>query len=83
MATDNVLYIADRAVIDGVQRGSTAVLAHDGMIIAVDSPAVIAADPRSAGATVMRWTDRAMVPGTVNAHDAGHQRLRHPRHPAQ
>lgn len=75
MATDTVLYIADRAVIDGVQRGATAVLAHDGMILAVDSPAVIAADPRAAGATTVRWNDRAMVPGTVNAHNHSFQSL--------
>ena len=75
MATDNVLYIADRAVIDGVQRGATAVLAQAGMIIAVDSPAVIAVDPRAAGATTVRWTDRAMVPGTVNSHNHSFQSL--------
>lgn len=70
-----MLFIADRAVIDGVQRGATAVLAENGVILAVDSPAIVAADARSAGATTVRWPDRAMVPGTVNAHNHSFQSL--------
>ncbi|MBP9084857.1 MAG: amidohydrolase family protein [Kofleriaceae bacterium] len=75
MANALMLFIADRAVIDGVQRGATAVLAENGVIIAVDSPTFVAADPRSAGATTVRWADRAMVPGTVNAHNHSFQSL--------
>ncbi|HPH68089.1 MAG TPA: amidohydrolase family protein [Kofleriaceae bacterium] len=75
MAADLVIYQADRAVIDGVQRGATAVLAERGVILAVDEPAVIAADPRSAGASRVAWNDRAMVPGTVNAHNHSFQSL--------
>ena len=69
-----IVVIADRAIADGA-RGPTAVLAEDGLIVAVGDPAAIAADPRAAGARLIDWHRRAMVPGTVNTHNHSFQSL--------
>lgn len=68
-----VVYVADRAVVEGVQRGHTAVAATDGAIVAVGDPA----DVLAAHATARRvtWDRRAMVPGTVNTHNHSFQSL--------
>ena len=66
--------IADRAITDGA-RGPTAVLAEDGLILAVGEPAAITADPRAAGARLLDWRGRAMVPGTINTHNHSFQSL--------
>ncbi len=69
------LFIADRAVVAGVARGETAVLEHDGAIILVGDPHDVAADPRATEAPVVRWRRKAMLPGTVNAHNHSFQSL--------
>ncbi|MEZ4402732.1 MAG: amidohydrolase family protein [Kofleriaceae bacterium] len=69
------LYQADRAVVGGVARGPTALLEDDGVIVAVGAPAEVAADPRAAGAARVTWARKAMVPGTVNAHNHSFQSL--------
>src|SRR5262250_865306 len=71
-----VVVTADRALLGepGVH-GPTAVLAIDGAIAAVGSPAVVLADPRAAGARRIDWPRRAMVPGTVNTHNHSFQSL--------
>ncbi len=69
------LFIADRALIGGVARGETAVLEHGGAIVAMGDPHVVAEDPRAADAEVLRWRRKAMVPGTVNAHNHSFQSL--------
>ena len=70
-----LLITAERAIIDGAARGATAVLAEDGAIVAVGDPAIVAADPRAASATRLDWSRRALVPGTVNAHNHSFQSL--------
>jgi 5-methylthioadenosine/S-adenosylhomocysteine deaminase len=70
-----VLYTGGAAVIDGVARGATAVLAIDGAIVAVGEPAEVAADPRAAGARRVDWPRCALLPGTVNAHNHSFQSL--------
>ena len=72
-----VVIIADRAITGDTvsERGATAVLASDGVIVAVGDPAVVTADPRAAQATRIDWSRRAMVPGTVNTHNHSFQSL--------
>ncbi len=70
-----LLVTADAAVIDEVGRGPTAVLAIGGAIVRVGDPAEVAADPRATGARHLAWPRRAMVPGTVNAHNHSFQSL--------
>jgi 5-methylthioadenosine/S-adenosylhomocysteine deaminase len=69
------IFTADRAIIDGKASGETSVLAADGEIIAVGTPAEIRADSRAHGASEIRWQHRAMLPGTVNAHNHSFQSL--------
>ena len=69
------VFVADAAVQAGVARGPTAVLEDGGAIVRIDAPADVLADPRAAGATVVRWAGKAMVPGTVNAHNHSFQSL--------
>jgi 5-methylthioadenosine/S-adenosylhomocysteine deaminase len=71
----STLFVADRAVVGGVARGETAVLARDGAILRVGDPAEVAADPQAAGAQLLRFDGRALVPGTVNAHNHSFQSL--------
>jgi 5-methylthioadenosine/S-adenosylhomocysteine deaminase len=72
---DVVVITADRALLDGGAQLATAVLAIDGEIVRVGTPAEIAADPRGAGARRVDWSRRAMVPGTVNTHNHSFQSL--------
>jgi 5-methylthioadenosine/S-adenosylhomocysteine deaminase len=73
--TDEVVIIADRALLgDGNgARGPTAVLARDGVIVAVGEPGEITA--RAAGAPRIDWSRRALVPGTINTHNHSFQSL--------
>ena len=64
---DTVVITADRAIVPGGARGPTAILAEDGLIVAVGDPATIAADPRAANARTIDWSRRAVVPGTVES----------------
>jgi 5-methylthioadenosine/S-adenosylhomocysteine deaminase len=66
---------ADRALVDGVARGPTAVLAEDGAIVVVGDAAAVLADPRAAGARRLDWSRRALVPGTINTHNHSFQSL--------
>jgi len=66
---------ADRAIVDGVARGPTAVLAVDGQIVVVGEPAEVLGDARATGARRLDWTRRALVPGTVNTHNHSFQSL--------
>jgi 5-methylthioadenosine/S-adenosylhomocysteine deaminase len=72
------VFTADRAL-TGVAgepvRGPTAVLAIDGAIAAVGDPADVLAEPRAAGAARVDLARRALVPGTVNAHNHSFQSL--------
>jgi 5-methylthioadenosine/S-adenosylhomocysteine deaminase len=70
-----IVVVADRAIVGGVARDATAVLAIDGAIARVGDPAAILADPRAAGATKLDWARRAMVPGTINTHNHSFQSL--------
>jgi 5-methylthioadenosine/S-adenosylhomocysteine deaminase len=70
-----VLFGAEAAVVDGVARGATAVLAVDGAVVAVGAPDEVAADPRAAGARRVDFPRRALLPGTVNAHNHSFQSL--------
>ena len=69
------LFIADRAVIDGESRDATAVLSVDGEITAVGDPAVVRSLPAAADAEVVELAGRALIPGTVNAHNHSFQSL--------
>src|SRR5438270_10552149 len=71
--TDEVVIVADAALVDGVARGTTAVLADGGLILAVGEPADITA--RAAGARRIDWSRRALVPGTINTHNHSFQSL--------
>ena len=70
-----IVVAADAAIVDGQARGPTAVLALDGAIALVGAPQAVAADPRAAGARRIDWSGRALIPGTVNAHNHGFQSL--------
>lgn len=69
------LFISDAAVVDGDSRGPTAVLCAAGEITAVGDPDDIRALPAAAGAEVVELADRALIPGTVNAHNHSFQSL--------
>jgi 5-methylthioadenosine/S-adenosylhomocysteine deaminase len=75
MSSSAVVVTAERAVIDGAARGATAILAVDGGIVRVGPPAEVLADPRAAGARRIDWAHRAVMPGTVNAHNHSFQSL--------
>ncbi len=70
-----VVVVADAAVVEGAARGATAVLAIDGRIERVGDPQDVLAAARPLGAEVVRWDRRAMIPGTVNAHNHSFQSL--------
>ncbi|MGE0871780.1 MAG: amidohydrolase family protein [Kofleriaceae bacterium] len=70
-----IVITADAALIEGTARGPTSVLAVDGAIVQVGDPDVVLADPRAAGAQRVAWHHRAMVPGTINAHNHSFQSL--------
>ncbi|HKE17742.1 MAG TPA: amidohydrolase family protein [Kofleriaceae bacterium] len=70
-----LLVTADAAIVDGIACGPTAVLALDGEIVRVGAADALAADPRAAGARRAEWSGRAMIPGTVNAHNHSFQSL--------
>jgi 5-methylthioadenosine/S-adenosylhomocysteine deaminase len=65
------IVIADRAIVDGKARGETAVLSVNGRIERVGAPEEIVVE----GAELVRWSGRAMIPGTVNAHNHSFQSL--------
>jgi 5-methylthioadenosine/S-adenosylhomocysteine deaminase len=66
------LVTCDRAIVEGVVRGPTAILVdEDGAIEKVGDPAAIEA----AGARRIDWSGRAVVAGTVNAHNHSFQSL--------
>jgi 5-methylthioadenosine/S-adenosylhomocysteine deaminase len=68
------LVTCDRALVDGAVRGETAILIdEDGAIAQVGDPATIAAS--AVGARKIDWSGRAVVPGTVNAHNHSFQSL--------
>jgi len=58
-----------RAIVEGEPRGATDILVEDGVIVAVGEG--LAAD----GAQVLDWRRRAVIPGTVNAHNHSFQSL--------
>jgi 5-methylthioadenosine/S-adenosylhomocysteine deaminase len=61
----------ERALVEGEARGETAILIEDGVIAQVGTPDEVS----SQGAVVLEWGDRAVVPGTVNAHNHSFQSL--------
>jgi 5-methylthioadenosine/S-adenosylhomocysteine deaminase len=75
MTLDAVLVVADAAIVEGTQRGPTAVLSHDGMIVSVGDADQVRADPRAVGARLVDWSHRAIVPGTINTHNHSFQSL--------
>jgi len=72
---DALVITGDRAIVDGVARGPTAILAIDGVIARIGDPAEIAADARSAGARTLAFARKAIVPGTTNVHNHSFQSL--------
>src|SRR5262249_34541533 len=68
-AMDHIVVRADRAIVEGEARGATAIRIEDGAITEVAD----ALEPR--GARVVDWSGRAVVPGTVNAHNHSFQSL--------
>ncbi len=71
--TERHLIACGRAIVDGLARGATDILVEDGAIAAVAGPGALAA--RAAGAPVLDWRRRAVVPGTVNVHAHSFQSL--------
>ena len=70
-----LLVTADAAITPAGQRGPTAILAEDGMIVAVGDPDDVAQDARTKFAKRVDWSRRAVVPGTVNTHNHSFQSL--------
>jgi 5-methylthioadenosine/S-adenosylhomocysteine deaminase len=66
---------ADAAIVDGAARGATSILIVGGEIVRVGDPADVGADARAAGARRLDWSGRALIPGTVNAHNHSFQSL--------
>jgi 5-methylthioadenosine/S-adenosylhomocysteine deaminase len=71
--TDDVVILADRALLADGARGATAVYATGGAIVEVGEPAAITA--KYPGARRIDWSRRAMVPGTINTHNHSFQSL--------
>ncbi|HEY1554879.1 MAG TPA: amidohydrolase family protein [Kofleriaceae bacterium] len=70
---DELVVVADRALVDGASRGATAIHARDGAIVAVGDPAqILAAAPH---VRRIDWSRRAVVPGTINTHNHSFQSL--------
>lgn len=69
------LFRADHAVVDGEARGATAVLSVGGEIVAVGDPDAVSRHPEAGGAEELYFSDRALLPGTVNAHNHSFQSL--------
>ena len=70
-----LLITADRALTERGVRGKTAILAVDGLIVAVGDPTEVADDVRAHDAKKLDWSRRAVVPGTVNTHNHSFQSL--------
>jgi 5-methylthioadenosine/S-adenosylhomocysteine deaminase len=70
-----VVLKADRAILDQDAVGPTAILIESGEIVAVGPPEVVDRDPRAQGARTIDWSGRAVVAGTVNAHNHSFQSL--------
>jgi 5-methylthioadenosine/S-adenosylhomocysteine deaminase len=64
-----LLIRAGRALVEGEARGATDILVEDGAIVAVGDRI------EAAGARVLDWGARAVVPGGVNAHNHSFQSL--------
>ncbi len=64
------LFVADAAIVEGAARGATAILAEDGAITWVGDPAEAPAADQT-----IAWPRRAIIPGTVNAHNHSFQSL--------
>jgi len=62
----------DAAIVEGQVLGPTAIRVEDGAIVAVGPRAALAPAP---GDEVVDWSGRAVVPGTVNAHNHSFQSL--------
>jgi 5-methylthioadenosine/S-adenosylhomocysteine deaminase len=69
------VFTADRCITGDEARGATAVLAIHGAIELVGDPSDVMNDPRAAGARRVDFARRALVPGTVNAHNHSFQSL--------
>jgi hypothetical protein len=54
MTMDVALFVADAALVKSTSRGPTTVLAHDWLIVSVGDPDHVRADPRAAGARVVK-----------------------------
>ncbi|MBI4509831.1 MAG: amidohydrolase [Deltaproteobacteria bacterium] len=61
----------DRVLTGTTERGPTSILVENGEILAVEDAGAL--DPKSA--VLLDWSDRAVVPGTVNAHNHSFQSL--------
>src|SRR3569832_833038 len=70
-----LLVTADRALTGDGARGPTSVLSVDGLIVAVGDPAEVAGFAGAVGVKRLDWSHRAIVPGTVNAHNHSFQSL--------
>jgi 5-methylthioadenosine/S-adenosylhomocysteine deaminase len=65
------LLTADAAIVDGEARGATDILVDGGDIVAVGAAGTIA----GGDAARVDWSGRAVIPGTVNAHNHSFQSL--------
>jgi 5-methylthioadenosine/S-adenosylhomocysteine deaminase len=71
----HTLVTCDAALVDGELCGPTAFLIDDGVFVAVGEPGAIAGLPEARDARVVSYAGRAVVPGTVNAHNHSFQSL--------
>jgi 5-methylthioadenosine/S-adenosylhomocysteine deaminase len=71
----SLVITAERGVVDGVDRGPTGILAAGGAIVRVGAPDEVLGDPRAAGADRLDLPRKAILPGTVNAHNHSFQSL--------
>src|SRR5262249_29878828 len=70
-AVTRLLITADAAIVDGEARGPTDVLVEGGAMAGVGAAGTLAV----AGAERLDWSGRAIIPGTVNAHNHSFQSL--------
>lgn len=69
------LVTCDAALVEDELRGPTAILIEDGVIVQVGQPSALLALPEARGGAVLSFAGRAVVPGTVNAHNHSFQSL--------
>ena len=69
------VFYAEKVLLENEVRGPTAILSVEGRIERIGDPDDVLADPRCADADRVVFHRKALVPGTVNAHNHSFQSL--------